>query len=444
MRKTLLSMVAMMATSGAVMAQSAVTEIPSSKGLMFEATALSPNGRYLGGTAVASYTESDDETDAAVGGVFLYDKEKGEVITFSAPDADTDAQIKCVANTGVAVGWNGPAATFDFATKEMKTFGETDQYLFCGISPDGKLIVGARYDDEQQVEGIPCMFNDGTPVDLSEPSDKFLGGTYSGSSALSVSNDSIISGYWVDDFATRPAIMWAPNRDGKSFMAYPFSRPYFAPGYESTLPYAAFSCDQTIMSANGKYIVINYEKYTGEWESVMGVARYNTSNDSIEFFVPNADDELFADLDPEVNGTAVSDDGTIVGFYGGVYGTRHAFIWKKGEDFKSLASEFPTETVLGDYDDGGVNTPCGISADGRYIAGFAYKYDENDEASIVSYILDTQYSTDGVEAAPAADSSNKVVARYTADGKRVKADAKLRGLNMLKLKGGKTIKTINK
>ncbi len=431
MRKTLLSTFAMMATSGAVMAQSAVTEIPSGTS-QFMATAISPNGQYVGGT------------DYVTEGVFLYDKQSGKVVSFDPSEEYVDAQIKSIANTGMAVGWNGPAATFDFTTGGVKTFGETDQYLFTGISPDGKLIVGARYDDEDMAEGIPCMFNDGVPADLPQPTDKFLGATYWGASALGVSNDSIISGYWVDDMATRPALLWAPNRDGKTFMTYPFSRPYFAPTDDSTKPYAVFSCDQTLMSANGKYLVINFEHYYSYFESIKGVARYDTSNDSIEFFVPDAENELFAEVEPMAYGCAVSDDGTIVGFYGGEYDSRCAFVWKEGETLKSLAAEFPTESVLAEYDKGGFSTPCGISADGRYIAGFAYKSDSEEEGGFVSWILDTQASTNGVEAAPAAEDSDKVVARYTADGKKVKADAKLRGFNMLTLKGGKTIKTVSK
>ena len=46
----------------------------------------------------------------------------------------------------------------------------------------------------------------------------------------------------------------------------------------------------------------------------------------------------------------------------------------------------------------------------------------------------------GVDAADA----KKVVARFTADGKRLKADAKARGFNMMLMKNGKTIKSFNK
>lgn len=437
MRKTLLTMVAMMATSSAMMAQNGITEIPDPEGVQLMGTTLSPNGKFFGGVGYG------------VNEAWIYNMESKKFVAFPAADTEADVQIKSMADNGVAVGWSGPAATFDFATEQCTQFGEDGQYTFMGISPDGKLIVGARYDTEDG-EGIPCIFNEGTPVDLPQPSNKFLGANSAGASALSVSNDSIISGYWVDDMATRPALLWAPNRDGKTFMPYPFSRPYFAATTESTLPFTIFSCDQTVMSANGKYLVINYEQYTGEWEAIQSVARYNTENDSLELFTPNAEDEMFVDPGSQVFGCAVSDEGTIVGFYGGLYGPRLGFIWKKGdESIKALASEFPKATLLADYDNGAFNVPSAISADGRYIAGFAYKEGETSDelgGGYVSWVLDTQYDdTDAVESAPSADgAANKVVARFTADGKQVQKDAKVRGFNMMLMRNGKAIKSFNR
>lgn len=437
MRKTLLTMVAMMATSGAMMAQNGITEIPDTEGALLMGTSLSPNGKYFGGVGYA------------INEAWIYDMESKKFVAFPVDDPEIDVQIKSIANNGVAVGWSGPAAIFDFTTEHCTQYGEDGQYLFMGISPDGKLIVGSRYDGDDD-EGTPCIFNEGTPVDLPQPSDKFLGAHSSGASALSVSNDSIISGYWVDDMATRPALLWAPNRDRETYMAYPFSRPYFASSMESTMPYTIFSCDQTVMSPNGKYIVINYERYTGEWETIESVARYNTENDSLEIFTPNAEDEMFINAGSQLFGCAVSDEGTIVGFYGGMYGPRLGFIWKKGdESIKSLASEFPKATLLADYDNGAFNVPSAISADGRYIAGFAFKEDpasEEGDGGYVSWVLDTQYDdTDAVESAPSADgTANKVVARFTADGKQVQKDAKVRGFNMMLMRNGKAIKSFNR
>ena len=49
MRKTLLSMVALLAASNAAMAQNGLTEIPDPDGSQLMCTVLSPNGKYIGG-----------------------------------------------------------------------------------------------------------------------------------------------------------------------------------------------------------------------------------------------------------------------------------------------------------------------------------------------------------------------------------------------------------
>ncbi len=444
MKKTLLTVVAMMATCSAVMAQNGIVEVPDAEGHGFMATTMSPNGKYIAGA------------DALTQGGFMFDRESKQIVTFDPLDitegVDTDLQIKSISNSGLAVGWNGYASTFDFATKKCTTFGEVDQYLFLGISPSGNYIVGARYDGGNE-EGTPCIFNNGTPVDLPEPTDKFLGYASAGASALSVSDDATISGYFVDDMATRPATIWTPNKDGKTFSVYPISRRYFAPSSESELPYATFTCDQTTMSPNGKWLVINFEKYVDAWESVIGVARYNLENDSVEFFTPNAEeDERFEKAGSEVYGCAVSDEGTIVGFYGGAYGPRVGFMWKKGDStIKTLSTTFPGATRLAEYDEGYFNTPCGISADGRYITGFAAVTpagtddDEYAEPTYVSWILDTEDESATTAVESVAKDNNKVAkvkARYSLDGMR--RDGKFKGVNILRMTNGKTVKKIVK
>ena len=49
MKKTLLTVVAMMATCSAVMAQNGIVEVPDAEGHGFMATTMSPNGKYIAG-----------------------------------------------------------------------------------------------------------------------------------------------------------------------------------------------------------------------------------------------------------------------------------------------------------------------------------------------------------------------------------------------------------
>lgn len=443
MKKTLLSIAALLATANAALAQNGITELPDAdhNGLMI--TAMSPNAKFVAGSNASTF------------GAFIFDLENDKIVNFDVnpsddPDADVDLQIKAIANSGLAVGWNGPASTFDFSTQKCTTYGATDQYLFNGISPSANYIVGARYDSEQP-EGTPCVFQNGSPVDLPLPSNSFLGYESAGAAALSVADNGTVSGYFVDDMATRPATTWALLNDGATFFPYPVSRPYFAPTAESSKPYAMFSCDQTTMSPNGKWLVINYEKYVGDG-SVIGTARYNLQTDEVEFFTPNEDDERFAEVGTEVYGFGIADDGTVVGFYGGAYGPRVGFIWKAGEsDIQRLATAFPGATRLADYDEGYFNTPSAISADGRYIAGFAYisPEDQDEDEYYLSWVLDTQdpdAAGSSTAVAPIVvkdkDKVAKIKALYSVDGSRRNSLSK--GINILRMSDGKSLKKLVK
>lgn len=443
MKKTLLSIAAILATANAALAQNGITELPDAdhNGLMI--TVMSPNGKYVAGSNSSTY------------GGFIFNLENDKIVNFdvnpsSDDDVDVDLQIKAIANNGLAVGWNGPASTFDFSSQKCTTYGATDQYLFNGISPSANYIVGARYDGEQP-EGTPCIFQNGTPLDLPLPSNSFLGYESAGAAALSVADNGTVSGYFVDDMATRPATTWALLNDGSTFFPYPISRPYFAPTAESSKPYAMFSCDQTTMSPNGKWLVINYEKYVGDG-SVIGTARYNLQTDEVEFFTPDEEDERFAEVGAEVYGFGIADDGTVVGFYGGAYGPRVGFLWKAGEtDIQRLATAFPGATRLADYDESYFNTPSAISADGRYIAGFAYisPEDQDEDEYYLSWVLDTQdpdAAGSSTAVAPIVvkdkDKVAKIKALYSVDGSRRNSLSK--GINILRMSDGKSLKKLVK
>lgn len=444
MKKTLLSIAAITASLNAAVAQNGITELPDADHNGLTITAMSPNAKFVAGSNASTF------------GGFIFDLENDKIVNFDVnpsddPDADVDLQIKAIANNGLAVGWNGPASTFDFHTQKCTTYGATDQYLFNGISPSANYIVGARYDGDL-TEGTPCVFQNGTPRDLPLPSNSFLGYESAGAAALSVADNGTISGYFVDDMATRPATTWALLNDGATFFPYPVSRPYFAATAESTKPYAMFSCDQTTMSPNGKWLVINYEKYVGDNGSVIGTARYNLQTDEVEFFTPDEEDERFAEVGAEVYGFGIADDGTVVGFYGGAYGPRVGFLWKAGEtDIQRLATAFPGATRLADYDEGYFNTPSTISADGRYIAGFAYisPEDQDEDEYYLSWVLDTQ-DPDAAGSATAVapivvkdkDKVAKIKALYSVDGSRRNSLSK--GINILRMSDGKSLKKLVK
>lgn len=449
MKKTLLAMVAMMATGGAAMAQNGITEIADPEALGLEGTCMSPNGKYIAGSC---YNTGDG---------FIYDRETKEMKVFPATveteNDDPDLQMKGVANTGTAVGWDNDTATkFDFTTGKATKTGESGQYLFYGISPSGNLTLGARFDDTNNCpQGTPCYFKDEKPVELPLPSNKFIGYNINGGTALQANDDSLICGFMVDDMATRPAIMWSLNRDGKTFSTYPISRPYFDGAMDSSKPYASFSCDQAIMSPNGKYLIITLEKYVGEWESYYGIARYNTETDSVEVFLATEEDEEMPEVAYGIYGFAISNDGTMVGCAGDMEAC-NGFIWKKGDERPhNLSSVYTGATRLLAYE--GTNKPCAISADGRYITGFAYVLadgadpdDEYAEYNYLSYILDTQdpgavapSAVKNATTSKTADGS-KVKGYYSLSGKRLDVMNKLNGITIVKTADGKGHKVLVK
>ncbi len=453
MRKALLTMGFVALASCAAMAQNGITEIPDAGKEGLQVTCNSADGRYFAGSTYGNKS------------VFIYDRVSGTFKKFETTQVNEDnpeegvedpgMQIRGVSNAGLAVGWDGPAATFDYTTGATKTLGEDLQYLYYGISPSG-FIVGARFDDmDYCYQGVPCYFSDDKPVDLPVPSDKFLGFQCDGGYALQATDDSLVCGIFIDPFATMPATIWTRNKDNKTFSAYPFSRKYFiADPYaeNSANEYYQFSNYQTTMSPNGKYICIFFEKKVGDYDSYVGIGRYNTETEEFETYIADPEDETFSAAATDIAPCAIADDGTMVGYYGDGYTSSYGFIWKAGESsIQNLAAAYSGATRLADYE--GQNMPLGISADGRYITGFAYAYptgvsadDENAEGNYISYILDTQDpGATAVEGVKAQSNSNaKIAARYDISGKMIDAMHKAKGLVVVKRVDGTAQKVLVK
>lgn len=443
MRKTLLSMIAIMATSSVAMAQNGITILPDPEGLQLEGTAMSPNGRYIGGQ---TYTTNQ---------AFIYDNQTKKMITF-AKDTDNDTQIKSVSNTGVFVGWNGPACKWEFGTDSIgkeTTFGEKDKYLYKGISPDGKIIVGAIMDaDTWQTQA--CYFAGDEVKMLPEPSEKFLGYGLMGTSALTVTNDSSIVGYIVDDLGTYPALTWSLNRDGQTFSHNVVSRQLYAGTYESTKPYILFSPDQTVSSANGKYMPLLVTKFDPETsEETNGMARYDLETDTIEYFMLTSEEEGDFLSGATMQPIAVSDDGTVVGYYEpGIMASRKGFIWKVGEQPQLMTNVFPGAADELTTLENGDNVPCAISTDGRYIMGFGYDNTEvngegSDAKGYVTYLIDTTEAVNPPTGIKSVKPTVKkgvpsVRARYALNGQQLKS--KIKGINLLRMSDGNAVKTLEK
>lgn len=438
MKKLLLSTIALLATGGAAMAQNGITVLPDANGLGLTSTAISANGRYIGGSD-QSY------------GTFVYDREAGTMVSFESQDENYGASLYSISNTGMAVGCNGPACTFQNVDGEpvQTNYGESDEYLFYAISPNGKLIAGCTEDQTYNIHA--CYFEDGKPVMLPEPSSKYAGYGVSGAGVGYVTDDSLMVGFIVDDMASYPATAWYKNLDGSTFSNYLFSRPYFAGTEDSTKPYVLYSSYQSGVSSDGRYVALNVVAFDpATWAQTSGIARYDLETDSVVYFMLDGTHEDVPDVS-DIMTTAVANDGTIVGAFGGVYYDRTAFIWKKGDATpKLLSAVYPGATKLTEYDSTGFHTPSGISADGRYITGFGYTeaIEETDETEgsesiLQSYVLDTQdpaasVTPTGVSTAHVAKPAPTETARYSING--VMQKGVFSGINIIRMKNGKTVK----
>ena len=88
--------------------------------------------------------------------------------------------------------------------------------------------------------------------------------------------------------------------------------------------------------------------------------------------------------------------------------------------------------------------PTAISADGRYISGYAYyatDWFDDSPAYYVTYIIDTKGGA-GVDEISAGAVDATPVAIYTLDGKRVNEMTK--GINIIRMSDGTTRKVIRK
>lgn len=423
MRKILLT-AAFVAACMATSAQK-ISYIPWTENALMQGTVISDNGKYVGG--------SDTE-----GRAFIYNTETGEIKYFQSPSLGTDgleyqpdADIRSLTDDGVGVGYiEENAATFDFATGEYKKILD-EPSIANKITTDGKIF-GLTYNTYLQT---PIMIADGKKTELAQATDAWLGYECSGMGVTGGSADgSVLIGLAQDNFATYPMMLWSLNKDNTTYSVVPASKKYIDESFELDGPQNFDYFEGAAISSNGKYAVINLHD-KNDFENGISVARYNVETDTYELITCP---ELSADM--YYYGNSIADDGTIVGYIEDQNSyARYGMICKGNETTaKRLAEEYPTITDLVTLDNNEANSPCMITPDGRYIAGFAYV--DMDESTLCwgTYFIDTQSETDGVDNATAESKANKVVASYGIDGKKSRIAAN--SLRINKYANGKSVK----
>lgn len=451
MRKTLLAAAAILSMSGALRAQdNGFTLVPNPADDISLTYTMSPNGRYVGG-----YTFVNNQ------GV-VYDTQTKTLKIFGEPQSEGTADIRNISNDGkfqiLFGGSNGEDHSYFYSFDSMEPLADYgDGSLAKGVSVGGDLVVGCMM-NEDGANWNACYWDGTTPVFLPEPSDKWTGWVsndasdprvVNGSSADFVSADkSIICGTVIDNMATYPAVVWRLNRDGKTYSVDLICKKYFDQEGDGSKPYDLFT--PNCMSEDGKWIGLTMAKLLPDgWNAVYGFGRYNTDTDELETFFYNEEDAI-----AESYASSIANDGTIVGFVGGRQAEK-GVLWKAGESAPFyLAEKYVGVPQFAEYDDYGGHMPGFISADGRYITGFGAYYRDNgtedesdDEAGTESYIFDLQNENalTAIEGAPAVDkkaADRTVAARYDMSGRRMQN--RVAGINILKMRSGKSVKTMEK
>lgn len=422
MKKILLTAITLLAVT-AMHAQNGLTLLPNPDWDYTWAECLSADGRYVGGT---NYNEMN---------AFVYDTQTNTLKVFDLEDEDFGAEVRGISNNGIGAGYDGPAKTFNI-DGTVTSFG-TDAFL-SGITPDGKIVVGSFYND---YDGVSAAYWDasGTRHDLPEPSDLRAGNEIYGTQANWISADSsIIVGYVQDDFSLWPPMVWRRNRDNQTYSAVVMYKDYFDWDTSTGKPYSFFQ--PSGLSENGKWMALTLT--TNSETPCGGFARYNFETESLEVFLCDENSGDFAEF-TEPYAQSIANDGTLVGFTAYSEG-RQGFIWEGGSKTPELLrTKYATIEEFVDFDNGGFHSPCGISADGRYICGSAITYNDNDDFTMTSYVLDRENIATGITTVATSKISADAAARYfSIDGKRL--TGKTRGLNIVKRADGRTLKVVNR
>lgn len=392
---------------------------------------LSPNGRFVCG--MIGYGE----------GFFAMDLESG-VCNYKF---ELDSELHNIDNNGLAIGylgdmgvtysWNGEMAELNAIDASCKyTMGED-------LTNDGSVRVGTSV-EYGYVTHAAISVNGGEWTRLPEPPADQLGKYTDGSMAIGISGDGkYIIGH-ADNFG--PIIMWTRNDDGSYEPDALFSR-YCALDESEKDIKPLLDLHAQAISNNGLYVLCLASKSVvdgnGDEIKLNFPAVYNTDTREFKFYdeLQNIDEKNLG-----LAGTAIADDGSFVGIIGSMMNANvGCFVMKAGETqaklfvdaFPQYAEKFEVADKIGN------SIPTDVSADGRYILGFAYYsedlYDPTLHVSALTYIIDNGVTDSAVGSVSMLPVSEEI---YSLDGVRLTELKK--GVNIIRMSDGSVRKVIKK
>ncbi|MDE6368741.1 MAG: hypothetical protein K2K94_05835 [Muribaculaceae bacterium] len=391
---------------------------------------ISPNGKYICGTL---------EQGA---GIFVASNETGDV-NWLIVTGDEGGELRQVDNNGVAIGVTDEGILFSMDDAEESIIYAPSGYrYFLGnaLTNDGSMMVGSLY--SESFLGKAVYTYDGEEWSfLPTPTKEELGDLdprADASSARFVSADGKVIVGHLGSFGV--PIVWIKNEAGE------YEADFF-PARHLKDPLYAVSGAYYCMSNNGRYVcMVGKVREEGTDNYLDMPVVYDTEKREVILYNERQEFDLNGNgLYP----CAISDDGTMVGTIGQPYWASYgSFIWKAGEEkAEKFSTAFPVYAEkLGAGEDLGFNMPVGISADGRYILGYTYycdDYDDNDAMAYwLTYTIDTQAGSAGIEDSMVNESQATPAAYYSVDGKRLGEMSK--GINIVRMSDGTVRKVIKK
>ena len=438
MKTKLLTLSTLILTFASVSAQS-LTEISTEEELMkyggCQTFAMSPDGRFVCGATFAwsgfIYDNNDHKT-------VLIDEETGALYN------ENSVQLLGINNTGSVVGFDdngGILVNIDGSYHVLGGYSSGISLILPqSINGDGSIIVGAVA-DESWVQNA-CYWQDGEIKILPMLTSEEAGFKVNGSVATNVSEDgTIICGYLLDRQARYPLVTWTLGDNGE-YQLNPVFMDYFEPsnvpirsedgniiGYENgDNPYLIFT--PGAMSPDGNTIVL--QVVPNDQTIVYKVAFYDVKTGKLDVIDnPGGVIENYGYFTI----VSVSNNKEAVG-YAGIMGERMAPFIVYGETGKdmSLNQAFPNISELKQYQEsqelGFPYLATAISADGKYIAGYAVTV-VNETMVAEAFIINTS-SDAGVASIEGID--RKAVTIYSMDGKKL--DRFTKGINIIKYSDG--------
>lgn len=413
-------------------------EFPTANEPQLMGLALSPNGKYLCGAI---------EMGA---GIFVADNETGEV-NWIIVTTDDGGELRNIDNNGRAIGFTDEGVFFSMDSPEETIINCPSEYrYFLGeaLTNDGSMFVGSLC--QKTFSSRAAYSYDGEEwFLLPVPTAEQLGGVDVRSETQApkrVSADGKVIFGHLGSFAV--PIAWIKNDAGEYEVDF-FPARYLKLKEEdindATKPLYSISAMYLNMSNNGKYLsmlgLIKNEK--GELCNVPVI--YDTDKRDIIIY-----DEV-QPIDPDNYGlypSAISDDGTFIGTIGRPYFDSHGtFIMKSGQTKAVTYNEaFPVYAdKLGAAEALGFNIPTSISADGRYLLGYAFYCEDYQNAAAdayyITYVIDTRSDEPaGVGSIEVEENVATPEAYYTIDGRRLSKMAD--GVNIVRMSDGSVRKVV--